>query len=163
MTAVLEHPVSTGQQSSTPVPGAALDLVMAARRSLMEAALAQTPGERYAAAHLAALRAAAAVLAARSRPEARRRRQVRSVWVVLPQIAAEFTEWAMFFAAGARKRAAAEAGVLCVSARESDDLIRAADTFIARVVGSLGLPHQQMLIPEMLFSEMPVTGIPIPN
>lgn len=145
MTALLAH-----RLPSTPVPGAALDLVMSARRSLTEAMLAATPSARYAAAHLAALRAAAAVLAARSQPAGRRRRQVRSVWVLLPEVAAEFTEWAMFFAAGARKRAVAEAGVACVSEREADDLLRDADTFLARIVGSLGLPHQPMLLAEIL-------------
>ena len=129
-----------------PLPAAAHDLVASARRSLTEAVIASTPCERYAAAHLAALRAAAAVLAARSRPSGKRRRQVRSVWVVLPEVAAEFAEWASFFAAGARKRAAAEAGVPCVSHREADDLVRDADAFLARVAGVLGIPHQSMLI-----------------
>jgi hypothetical protein len=144
MTVLMEH-----RLPNTSVPGAALDLVMSARRSLTEAMLAQAPSARYAAAHLAALRAAAAVLATRSRPSGRRR-QVRSVWVVLPEVAAEFTEWSMFFAAGARKRAAAEAGIACVSEREADDLLRDADTFLARIVGSLGLPHQPMLLAEIL-------------
>ncbi len=144
MTVLLERQLPTA-----PVSSAGLDLVMSARRSLTEAMLAQAPSARYAAAHLAALRAAAAVLAARSQPVGRRRR-VRSVWVLLPEVAAEFTEWATFFAAGARKRAAAEAGVACVSEREADDLLRDADTFLARVVGSLGLPHQPMLLAEIL-------------
>jgi hypothetical protein len=131
---------------TTTTSDAARDLVASARRSLTEAVIASTPCERYAAAHLAALRAAAAVLAARSKPSAKRRRRVRSVWLVLPEIAAEFTEWAAFFAVGARKRAAAEAGVPCVTDREADDLVRDADAFLARVTGSLGLPHQSMLI-----------------
>ncbi len=67
---------------------------------------------------------------------------MRSVWVVLPQVAPEFTEWAAFFAAGAGKRAAAEAGVPCVGVREADDLVREADTFVARIAHSLGMPHQ---------------------
>ena len=149
-TPVPSAPVPNAPVPNAPIPSAALDLVMSARRSLTEAMLAQAPSARYAAAHLAALRAAAAVLAARSQPVGRRRRRVRSVWVVLPEVAAEFTEWAMFFAAGARKRAAAEAGVACVSEREADDLLRDADTFLARVVGSLGLPHQPMLLAEIL-------------
>jgi len=120
------------------------DLLKSARRSLAEASLATTPGERYAAAHLAALRAAAAVLAAQDRSSSKRSR-VRSVWVVLPQIAAEFAEWADFFAAGARKRAAAEAGLECVSHREADDLVRDSDTFVARVAEYLGVPHQSSL------------------
>lgn len=117
------------------------DLLASARRSLTEASIATTPAERFAAAHLAALRAAAAVLAARSRPSTRRSR-VRSVWVVLPQVAPEFAEWASFFAAGAGKRAAAEAGVPCVSVREADDLVRQSDAFVARIAHALGVPHQ---------------------
>jgi hypothetical protein len=111
------------------------DLLASARRSLTQASIAGTPGERYAAAHLAALRSAAAVLAARGQVSGRRSR-VRSVWVVLPQVAPEFAEWAGFFAAGAGKRAAAEAGLACVSPREADDLLRESDDFV---------PHQPSL------------------
>lgn len=131
------------------IPRAADDLLVSARRSLTEASIATTSGERYAAAHLAALRAAAAVLAARGRPSTKRSR-VRSVWVVLPQVAVEFTEWADFFAAGAQKRAAAEAGLACVSHREADDLVRSADAFVARVAESLGVPHQAPLAAVLL-------------
>lgn len=122
---------------------AAVDLLAAAQRSMAEAAAATTAQERYAAAHLAALRAAAAVLAERGRPNARRRR-VRSVWVVLPEVAPEFSEWAAFFASGARKRAIAEVGIACVNEREADDLMRATDDFIARIASSLGLAHRSM-------------------
>jgi hypothetical protein len=124
------------------------DLLMSARRSLTEASIATSAGERYAAAHLAALRAAAAVLATSSRPSKRSR--VRSVWVVLPQVAPEFTEWAGFFAAGASKRAAAEAGLPCVSHREADDLIRDAEAFVARVAQHLGVPHQSSMTSVLL-------------
>lgn len=117
------------------------DLLASARRSLTEASIAATAGERYAAAHLAALRAAAAVLADRGRPATRRSR-VLSVWVVLPQVAPELGEWATFFAAGARIRAAAEAGIDVVSHRQADDLVRDADVFLARVCELLGVPHQ---------------------
>jgi hypothetical protein len=126
------------------IPRSADDLLMSARRSLTEASIAPTAGERYAAAHLAALRAAAAVLAARSRPSSRRSR-VLSVWVVLPQIAPQLGEWAAFFATGARKRAAAEAGLDIVSHREADDLVRDADTFLVRVCEVLDVPHQSSM------------------
>jgi hypothetical protein len=126
------------------IPRSADDLLMSARRSLTEASIAPTAGERYAAAHLAALRAAAAVLAARSRPSSRRSR-VLSVWVVLPQVAPQLGEWAAFFAAGARKRAAAEAGLDIVSHREADDLVRDADTFLVRVCEVLDVPHQSSM------------------
>lgn len=134
--------------SRTMIPRAADDLLMSARRSLTEASIATSPGERYAAAHLAAIRAAAAVLAARSRSSKRAR--VRSVWVVLPQVAAEFTEWASFFAAGAHKRAAAETGLACISYREADDLMRDVDDFVARVAQYLGLPHQTSMAAVLL-------------
>lgn len=127
------------------IPDAAVELLAAAHRSLDEATSASGPCERYAAAHLGALRAAAALLAARGRPSGRRQR-VRSVWSILPDVAPEFTEWCAFFAAGARKRAIAEAGVSCVSQREADDLVRDVEAFLIRVASALGLAHQPMLI-----------------
>ncbi len=50
---------------------------------------------------------------------------------------------ASFFAAGAAKRAAAEAGsTRAVSEREADDLVRDADRFLAVIEQALGLvPH----------------------
>lgn len=142
---VLMHTTPMRATAPSTVPSAARDLIAGAQRSLAEAIVAPTPAERYACAHLSALRGAAAVLAARGRPSSRRSR-VRSVWAVLPEVAPEFTEWAGFFAAGARTRAAAEVGIACVSMREADDLVRDADAFLARVTGSLGLPYQSMLL-----------------
>ena len=49
------------------LPSATQELIAAARHSLTEAVIASSAADRYAAAHLAALRAAAAVLAARCR------------------------------------------------------------------------------------------------
>jgi len=123
---------------------ASVDLLASARRSLAEAGLAATPGERYVAAHLTALRAAAAILANRSTPASRRSR-VRSVWALLPRAAAEFSEWAEFFALTARKRAGVEAGLDCVSVREADDLVRDAEAFLARVTAHLGVPYQSSM------------------
>ena len=120
----------------------ALGLLDQARRGLQEAAELSVPAERYATAHLAALRSAAAVLAARTRPvDTRlRRRRPTSAWVLLTEVAPELGEWAAFFAAGAAKRAAAEAGVTrAVTAREADDLLRDAGTFLALAETTLGL------------------------
>jgi hypothetical protein len=109
-----------------------------ARRGLSEAARTTAPGERYALAHLAALRAAAAVLACRTRPSPPRRSRPRPAWVLLAEVAPELREWAEFFAAGAAKRAAAEAGLAgVVSPREADDLLRDAQSFLARVETTL--------------------------
>jgi hypothetical protein len=117
-----------------------------AAESLREAVAAAGPHEvaaRYAYAHVAALRAAAALLAARARPAPARRRPQRNAWVLLAEVAPELGEWASFFAAGAAKRAAAEAGsTRAVTAREADDLVRDADRFLAVVEQTLGLvPH----------------------
>lgn len=80
MTVLMHAAVPPVSTTMPPIPSAARDLVAASRRSLTEAVVATTPAERYACAHLSALRAAAAVLAARGRPSKRRAR-VRSVWV----------------------------------------------------------------------------------
>jgi hypothetical protein len=128
-----------------PVSTAGLDLLDDARRSLGEAGATTVPAERYATAHRAALRAAAAVLATRARP-ARRQRGPRDAWSLLVEVAPELGEWAAFFAAGAGKRAAAEAGLTrAVSARDADDLLRDAECFLALVETTLGVPGQQAL------------------
>lgn len=129
-----------------PVRQSALALLAAARRGLHEAAGLDRPAERYATAHLAALRGAAAMLAARAQPDERRRGRPTSAWVLLAEVAPELSEWAAFFAAGAAKRAAAEAGLTTVvTTREADDLLRDAQIFLAVVETGLGLDHQQLL------------------
>ncbi|MEU2556304.1 SAV_6107 family HEPN domain-containing protein [Streptomyces sp. NPDC003388] len=117
-------------------PPAALDLLAQARAGLEEAGRLATPNERYATAHLAALRTAAAVLAARGRPETspRRRARIRSAWEVLPEIAPELDEWSALFASGAARRARAEAGIQgAAGQRDADDLIRDVAMFLRLV------------------------------
>ena len=115
-----------------------------AAASLSEATAAVDVPTRYACAHVAALRAAAALLAARARPAPTRRRRQKNAWVLLAEVAPELAEWATFFAAGAAKRAAAEAGsTRAVTEREADDLVRDADRFLGVVEQALGLaPHR---------------------
>lgn len=123
-------------------PPAALDLLRQAQRTLVQAGRTEDPLQRYASAHLAALRTVAAVLAVRGRPEKnpRRRKAIRSAWEVLPEVAPELAEWAVYFAAGARRRAAAEAGIRgAASARDADDLIRNTALFLRIVQRLLGL------------------------
>jgi hypothetical protein len=122
-------------------------LLAIARQGLAEAAQTRPDGLRYATAHLAALRAAAAVLAARARPAVpTRRSRVTSVWSLLLLVAPELSEWASYFALGAGKRAAAEAGIpRVVTAREADDLLRAAEQFVSMVESALGLVWQPPL------------------
>jgi hypothetical protein len=94
------------------------------------------------------LRGAAAVLAARTRPEPARRRP-RSAWVLLGQVAPELGEWATFFAAGAGKRAAAEAGLSrAVTEREADDLVRDVRAFLAVVENYLATSYGSAPAPE---------------
>ena len=135
-------------------------LLLLAQQGLDDAASTPAPGQRYALAHLAALRGAAAVLACRARPAVTpaaantgggltgggltggptgsRRGRPTSAWVLLSAHAPELAEWATFFAAGARKRAAAEAGLVgVVTPREADDLLRDATSFLAVVQGAL--------------------------
>jgi hypothetical protein len=127
-----------------PVPLAARDLLVSAIHGLSAASLADDACDRYAGAHLAALRGAAAMLAARARPGRRGRSGIRSAWVLLPEVAPELTEWATFFAAGASRRAAAEARVAsAVSVRDADDLVRDVGTFLSLITGLLGIPIEQ--------------------
>ena len=132
---------------AAPASSGVYTLLVMARRGLAEAEFAPTSPERYAAAHLAALRAAAAVLAARARPASGARRgRPLSAWILLTGVAPELGEWAEFFAAGARKRALAEAGLSgSVTTREADDLLRDATTFLAVVETKLGCSSQPHL------------------
>ena len=111
--------------------------------SLREAIVATEVPTRYACAHVAALRATAALLSARAHPAPTRRKPQKNAWVLLAEVAPELSEWAGFFASGAAKRAAAETGSSrAVTSREADDLIREADRFLAVVERTLGLaPH----------------------
>ena len=129
------------------VPGAALSLLRTARQGLAEAEAETDAGTRYIGAHLAALRAAAAIVAARGEPgTGARRRRPRSVWELLPQVEPALAEWAAFFAASAAKRAAAEAGLpRAATAREADDLLHDASTFLMVAERALGLEGEPML------------------
>jgi hypothetical protein len=124
----------------------ALALLESARHGLASAAGETSAGGRYVAAHLAALRAAAAVVAARPAPGGRRRKGPPSVWELLPRVEPALAEWAAFFAAGAGKRAAAEAGLpRAVSGREADDQLRDAETFLSLAEEALGVAAQPVL------------------
>ncbi len=137
---------SSGALPRPDAPGASRDLLAGSARELLASTAAEDPETRYAHAHLAALRAAAAVLAARARPRGRRSSRVRSAWVLLAEVAPELSEWAAFFAAGASKRAAAEAGLRgVVTEREADDLLRDVETFLALVARVLGVTRQLAL------------------
>jgi hypothetical protein len=128
-----------------------------AAASLRDAITSTDPGLRYAHAHVAALRATTALLAARATPApARRGRAVqRNAWALLARVAPEFAEWATFFSAGAGKRAAAEAGsARAVTEREADDLVRDADRYLGLVEESLGMTRH-LPLPTVLPALLP--------
>jgi hypothetical protein len=137
------------RQPETTGPGlsAAVRAHLADSRScLTEAATARTPATRYVSAHLAALRAAAAVLAARPRPMEGRRRRLRSAWELLPEAVPQLSEWAAYFSVSAAKRAAAEAGMVRgISAADADELLTQAETFVRTAEELLGAPAQPPL------------------
>ncbi|WP_226344935.1 SAV_6107 family HEPN domain-containing protein [Agilicoccus flavus] len=118
--------------------GAALDLLDRAGVALLESGRATTTTDRYTHAQLGALRAGAALLAARGRvPSAARG---GDVWSTLAVAHPELAEWAGHFAVCTRRRREIEAGADRPAAREADDALRAADTFVGLVQAALGLP-----------------------
>ncbi len=125
------------------LPSSVESLLSQAKITWAEAVLEPRAPEKYRSAHLAALRAAAALLALRARPVAASRRRPTSAWVLLEGVAPELVEWTVYFADSAQRRAAIEAGATSVvSERDADDLLRAAGEFIAiaeRMVGGLVL------------------------
>lgn len=120
-----------------PIGAAVLDLLDRSRRTLESACRTGEASERYRDAHLGALRAAAALVAARTVPSPRSR--PRSVWQVLPRIAPELGEWAAFFAASSTRRSVLDRGGR-VSVREADDLLRQSEMFLEIVQDALGVP-----------------------
>lgn len=126
----------TGRQSPLPFPvsppasPSAVNLLAEARRGLAEAERAVDPAPRFITSYLAALRAGAAVLAARGRPH-RGRARPASVWVLLEAAAPELGEWAAFFAANSAAQAAAQAGITRrLTTRAADDLLRQTGQFL---------------------------------
>ncbi|NYI07083.1 SAV_6107 family HEPN domain-containing protein [Allostreptomyces psammosilenae] len=152
------RPAATGRPAhrpSAPASPVASGLLAHARRILARAEAAELPEERYAAAHYAALRTAAAVLSATTGPGAeaggtvrRRRPAIRSAWEMLPEAAPELAGWAAVFAASATKRAVAEAGVPgSATAREAAELLRHSTEFLHQAEDLLDL-HPQPELPE---------------
>ncbi|MFD6177000.1 SAV_6107 family HEPN domain-containing protein [Isoptericola sp. NPDC060282] len=95
---------------------------------LAQASTASDPADRFVHAHLAALRAAAAVVALRGRPSARSR--ARSVWDMLALVEPDLAAWSGYFASGARVRAAVEAGLEPeVDAHRAAELVACAEDF----------------------------------
>ncbi|MFF2653605.1 SAV_6107 family HEPN domain-containing protein [Streptomyces sp. NPDC058045] len=123
------------RQGAAPPPAAA-DLLASARRGLETAHDLDGPLQQYAAIHLAALRAAAAVLDVKRRPEHRlgRRARIRSTWDLLPEVAPEFAEFAAYFDKTTIKRIRAEAGIIgAVDIHELEDVRHMTTLFMRKV------------------------------
>jgi hypothetical protein len=130
---------TTAEQSRHAAAAAVVADLARARAALVEAEQASSPGECFLAAHVAALRVAAVVLAVRSRPV--RNGRPRNAWRLLAEVAPELAEWAFFFAATEAKRDAVRAGVTgLVSLREADDLVRDTGCFLALVEHAVAPP-----------------------
>jgi hypothetical protein len=112
-------------------------LLVRSDAELVAAQLAGEPQERFLHAHLAALRAGAAVLEVTGRPV--RRPVPRTVWDMVALVAPELGSWAAFFAAGAPARSAIEAGRDgMVDAERAERTVCAAEDFQDAVRAFLG-------------------------
>ena len=92
--------------------------------------------ERYAHAHVAALRATAALLAARAQPGAAgpARRAQKNAWVLLAEVAPGARRVGGVLRRGRRQAGRRRGGSRrAVTEREADDLVRDADRFLALV------------------------------
>ncbi|MCU1432382.1 MAG: hypothetical protein JWP95_1487 [Actinotalea sp.] len=101
-------PGPSGLRGPAPLPDSAVELLARSDAELVAAQLASDPRERFLHAHLAAIRAGAAVLQVTGRPT--RRPAPRTVWEMVALVAPELGRWTAFFADGAALRAAIEAG-----------------------------------------------------
>lgn len=106
-----------------------VQMLARADTELLAAQFSGEAWERFTHAHLAAVRAAAAVVATRGRPS--RRGAPRTVWEMLVAVAPEMARWAALFADGAPLRAALEAGRFdAVSVARADQALRDAEDFV---------------------------------
>ncbi len=106
-----------------------VQMLARADTELLAAQFSAEAWERFTHAHLAAVRAAAAVVAARGRPSGRG--APRTVWEMLVAVAPEMTRWAALFADGAPLRAALEAGRFdAVPVARADQALCDAEDFV---------------------------------
>lgn len=124
----------------SPSPASLRADLQRAHAAIAEAQLATNPSERFLAAHLAALRVAAIILRVRAgSAPTRQPGRPRNAWLMVAEVAPEFAQWAAHFAATEAKRDAVRSGeATIVSAREADDLIRDARSFLHLVERWLG-------------------------
>ncbi len=112
-----------------PVPARVLDLLGRADAELLAAQFSSEPWERLSHAHLAALRAGAAVVSSRGEPSGRR--APRTVWSMLGAVAPELGSWSTYFAEAASLRSAVDAGRFeLVSPERAEEAVCAAEDFV---------------------------------
>ena len=112
---------------AVPVPARVRQLLVRADAELVAAQFSAEPWEQFSHAHLAAVRAAAAVVAAEGAPSGRS--APRTVWGQLGAVAPTLSRWGALFADAAPLRAAVEAGRfdLVSAARAEEGLVEAED------------------------------------
>lgn len=125
----------TGTMTGHGGVGTALDLLNKAEAILLQAGRAEVTADRFSCGRLGALRAGAALLAARGALP-----RGGDVWAALGDRHPEFAEWAVYFAACARRHHDLERGADRPTVREADDVLRAGQTFLGLVQAALGLP-----------------------
>jgi hypothetical protein len=123
-----------------PLDSSTLTLVERAHEALLTGCAAESATARQRAAHLAALRGAAAVVAARDGRGRQSRLGPVSLWDLLARLAPELAEWARHFALMTQRMSLVESGRVVVSVREADDLLRDAEAFLVRAEVVVGLP-----------------------
>ncbi|PRZ05590.1 hypothetical protein BCE75_10777 [Isoptericola sp. CG 20/1183] len=114
-------------RGGAPVPDRVDRLLVRADAELAAAVAATAPPERFVHAHLAALRSAAAVVALHGDAP---RGRARAVWELLTRVEPELAAWSVYFASGARLRAAVDAGHgEDVTPARADELLACAEDF----------------------------------
>ncbi|MCP2179399.1 SAV_6107 family HEPN domain-containing protein [Prauserella alba] len=114
-----------------PATSSAAPLLAQARRGIQAARGESDVVEQFTGAYRSALRAAAAVLAARGRPH-RGRAKPESTWSLLESAAPELAGWAAYFAAYSARHAAVQSGASRGTDDESvRDLLQRAGEFLA--------------------------------
>lgn len=115
-------------------PPAAQQLLVRAAAELAAARSEPDPAQRFVRAHLAALRAGAAVLAGRA--NAMPRGRPRAVWELVRREFPELGAWTAYFASGAALRAAVESGREPeISTVQADHVLTMAELFIEVIEG----------------------------
>jgi len=123
-------------QIDRPLPGVAApgsarvaELLSRADAELLAAQFSSEAWEQFSHAHLAAVRAGAAVVAATGRPSGRR--GPRSVWEMLDAVAPELARWSVYFAGAASLRSAVDAGRFdAISPARAEQAVCAAEDFV---------------------------------